>query len=152
MCVIVDLMKTSYTTTILGFGNHAAIEIPEEQLKKIGGNRRAPLKITVNNYTYQSTATGMNGKCLVVFPKKDREEAGVDSGDTVKVELELDSGYREVIIPNELKKALKFKGLSEKFENLTYSKRKEFARQVSDAKSLDTKERRIEKIINQLSG
>ena len=145
-------MKTSYTTTILGFGNHAAIEIPEEQLKKIGGNRRAPLKITVNNYTYQSTATGMNGKCLVVFPKKDREEAGVDSGDTVKVELELDSGYREVIIPNELKKALKFKGLSEKFENLTYSKRKEFARQVSDAKSLDTKERRIEKIINQLSG
>lgn len=144
-------MKTSYTTTILGFGNHAAIEIPEKQLKKIGGNRRAPLKITVNNYTYQSTATVMNGKCLVVFPKKDREKAGVDSGDTVKVELELDSGYREVLVPNELKKALKVMGLIEKFENLTYSKRKEFARQVSDAKALDTKERRIEKIIKQLS-
>ena len=68
-------MKTIYKNTILGFGKHAAIEIPEAELEKIGGNKRAPLKITVNGYTYQSTATGMNGKCVVLryiyyyFPK-----------------------------------------------------------------------------------
>ena len=50
-------MKTTYQTTVLGFGNHAAIQIPDENLAELGGNKRAPLKVTVNGYTYQSTAT-----------------------------------------------------------------------------------------------
>lgn len=144
-------MKAKYFTTILGFGNHAAIEIPEAQLKKIGGNRRAPLKITVNSYTYQSTATVMDGKCLVVFPKKYRENAGVESGDRVEVQLELDSGYRRVAVPKELSEALKKEGLKEKFVGLTYSKRKEYSRQVLEAKAQETKTRRVEKIVNELS-
>ena len=143
-------MKTKYTTTILGFGNHAAIEIPEDELKKIGGNRRAPLKITINNYTYQSTATVMNGKCLVVFPKKDRESAGAESGDRLEVVLELDSGYRQVIIPRELSEVLNKEGLKREFDQLIYSRRKEYARQVADAKALDTKTRRIKKILDEL--
>lgn len=143
-------MKTKYITTILGFGNHAAIEIPEDELKKIGGNKRAPLKITVNGYTYQSTATVMDGKCLVVFPKKDRENAGVDSGDKLEVQLELDSGYRQVEVPKELEIALQQSGIKEKFDELTYSKRKEYARQVADAKANDTKARRIEKILTEI--
>jgi len=144
-------MKTIYITTILGFGNHAAIEIPEDELKKIGGNKRAPLKITVNNYTYQSTATAMDGKCLVVFPKKDRQNAGVESGDRLMVQLELDSGYRQVEVPKELAAALKKSGLRKKFDELIYSKRKEYARQISDAKADDTKMRRIGKILADLN-
>ena len=143
-------MKTTYETTILGFGNHAAIEIPEKNLAELGGNKRAPLKITINGYTYQSTATGMNGKCLVVFPIKDREASGVNSGDTVMVTLELDSGYREVNMPDELIEALKVNGLTEIFHDLTYSKRKEFARQVSEAKAHETKLSRINKILKLL--
>lgn len=144
-------MKTKYMTTILGFGNHAAIEIPSDQLKKIGGSKRAPLKITVNNYTYQSTATVKDGMCLVVFPMRDRLKAGVASGDKAEVTLELDSGYRQVIVPKELKVALDSEGLKEKFASLTYSRRKEYARQVVDAKAITTKTRRIEKIIAELS-
>ena len=143
-------MKTSYTTTILGFGNHAAIEIPPEQLQELGGNKRAPLKITLNGYTYQSTATVMDGKCLVVFPTRDREASGVASGDTVQVTLELDPGYRNVDVPAELTAALQANGLSDVFAELAYSKRKEFARQVAEAKALDTKTRRIDKIITTL--
>lgn len=41
-------------------------------------------------------------------------------------------------------------GLSETFNSLTYSKRKEFARQVREAKAEDTRKRRIEKVISQL--
>lgn len=143
-------MKTTYTTTILGFGKHASIEIPEDELSKIGGNKRAPLKVTVNNHTYQSTATGMNGKCLVVFPLREREKAGVDSGDTVEVTLELDDGYREVAVPDELSQALQKARLKEKFEGQIYSKRKEFARQVAEAKATETKLRRIEKVLTEL--
>lgn len=140
-------MKTTYKTTILGFGNHAAIEIPNEQREKLGGSKKLPLKVTVNGYTYQSTATGMDGRTLVVFPQKDRDASGVKAGDTLPVTLELDSGYREVDVPAELTEALKTRGLLKKFEALTYSKRKEFARQVAEAKAAETKQKRIEKII-----
>lgn len=143
-------MKATYETTVLGFGNHAAIEIPDEILSKIGGNRKAPLKVTINDYTYQSTATGMDGKCLVVFPTRDRDATGTKAGDKITVTLELDSGYRQVEVPAELNQALARNGLSDKFHDLTYSKRKEFARQVSEAKADETKSRRIEKIISTL--
>ena len=53
-------MKTTYETVVLGFGNHAAIEIPPEQLAALGGNKRMPLKVTVKDYTYQSTAAVMD--------------------------------------------------------------------------------------------
>jgi bifunctional DNA-binding transcriptional regulator/antitoxin component of YhaV-PrlF toxin-antitoxin module len=145
-------MKTSYKTTILGFGNHAAIEIPAENLAELGGNKRAPLKVTLNGYTYQSTAAVMDGKCLVVFPTRDREASGVASGDTLTVTLELDAGYRNIDVPAELVAALNDNKLDKIFYDLAYSKRKEFARQVTEAKAEDTKARRIEKIITELKG
>lgn len=143
--------RTTYETTILGFGNHAAIEIPEKNLAELGGSKRAPLKVTLAGYTYQSTAAVMDGKCLVVFPTKDRNASGVASGDTVTVTLELDAGYREVEMPSELLDALKKDNLDKKFHDLSYSARKEYARQVAEAKAPETKTRRLEKIIEQLS-
>ena len=144
-------MKTTYQTVVIGSGNHASIEIPDKNLAEIGGNRRAPLKVTINGYTYQSTATGVNGQCRVVFPSRDREAVGAKAGDLITVTLELDAGYRHVDVPAELTEALAAHGLSEAFNNLIYSTRKEFARQVREAKAAETKQRRIAKIIAQLS-
>jgi hypothetical protein len=136
-----------YETVVIGVGNHASIEIPDENLADIGGNRRAPLKVTINGHTYQSTATGVDGKCMVVFPMRDREAAGVTAGDYVWVTLELDSGYRQVEVPPELADALQAAGLSETFHELTYSKRREFVRQINDARADATRARRLQKII-----
>ena len=144
-------MKTIYETTVIGSGNHASLEIPMSNLKEIGGNKRAPLKITINGYTYQSTATGVEGKCMVVFPMRDREAAGAKVGDLVEVTLELDSGYREVLLPKTLAATLMAEKLTKKFADLSYSLRKEFARSVTEAKSEETKARRIDKIISYLN-
>jgi len=148
--VIIIIMKTTYITTVIGHGNHASIEIPDENLKELGANKRAPLKVTINGYTYQSTATGVNGKCMVVFPQRDRTASKVKAGDSITVHLELDEGYREVVVPVELVSALKSKKLSRKFKDLTYSKRKEYVRQVFEAKADATRLRRIDKILNEL--
>jgi bifunctional DNA-binding transcriptional regulator/antitoxin component of YhaV-PrlF toxin-antitoxin module/putative transposon-encoded protein len=147
-----ERVKTTYETVVIGFGNHASIEIPDKSLAEIGGNKRAPLKITINGYTYQSTATGVDGKCMVVFPSRDREASGAKAGDRIMVTLEIDDGYRHVDVPQALEEALAANGLSETFHDLTYSRRKEFARQVSEAKAEDTRARRIEKVVAALKG
>ncbi len=144
-------VKTTYETVILGFGNHASIEIPDENLAELGGSKRAPLKVTLGGYTYQSTATVSLGKCMVVFPTRDREASGVWAGDRVTVTLELDDGYREVEVPAELREALETHKLTTVFHELTYSKRKEFARQVSEVKSEETRTRRVKKVIDALN-
>ncbi len=147
---MISTMKTTYETTVIGFGNHAAIEIPDKNLTEISGNKRAPLKITINGYTYQSTATGVGGKCMVVFPTHDREASGAAAGDLITVTLELDDGYRHVDVPAELSEAIDINGLSKVFQNLTYSKRKEFARQINEAKADATRVRRIQKVVKEL--
>jgi bifunctional DNA-binding transcriptional regulator/antitoxin component of YhaV-PrlF toxin-antitoxin module len=145
-------MSVTYETKVIGYKNHASLAIPDEVLAELGTNRRAPLKVTINGYTYQSTATAVNGECRVVFPQKDRDSAVAKADDVVMVTLELDSGVREVVMPEELAAALETAGLSDVFEALTYSKRKEFARQVSEAKAEETKAKRITKVLAELAG
>ncbi len=145
-------MSVTYETKVIGYKNHASIAIPDEVLAELGTNRRAPLKVTINGYTYQSTATAVNGECRVVFPQKDRDAAEAKADDVVIVTLELDSGVREVVMPEELAAALETSGLADVFEALTYSKRKEFARQVSEAKAEETKAKRITKVLAELAG
>jgi bifunctional DNA-binding transcriptional regulator/antitoxin component of YhaV-PrlF toxin-antitoxin module len=140
-------MRVKYETEVLGEGNHASLLIPEWVLEKLNTNKRAPLKVTVNGHTYQSTAVGVAGECRVVFPSAERIAAKATAGEIVEVTLELDSGYREVEMPKELAKALKSSGLAKTFADLSYSKRKEFARQVSEAKTEETMLRRIEKVL-----
>ena len=141
-------MAVKYETEVLGEGNHASLLIPDWVLEALKTNKRAPLKVTVNGHTYQSTAVGVAGECRVVFPSAERKAAKVSSGDIVEVMLELDSGYREVQMPAELVKALKSNGLTKIFADLSYSKRKEFARQVSEAKTEETLLRRIDKVLS----
>jgi uncharacterized protein YdeI (YjbR/CyaY-like superfamily) len=50
-------------------------------------------------------------------------------------------------MPKELIVAPKANGFAKTFADLSYSKRKEFARQVSEAKTEETKLRRIEKVL-----
>jgi bifunctional DNA-binding transcriptional regulator/antitoxin component of YhaV-PrlF toxin-antitoxin module len=140
-------MSVKYETEVLGEGNHASLLIPDWVLEELKTNKRAPLKVTVNGHTYQSTAVGVAGECRVVFPSAERKAAKVASGDIVEVTLELDSGYREVEVPKELITALKSQGLTKTFADLSYSKRKEFARQVSEAKTEETRIRRIDKVL-----
>jgi len=144
-------MGIEYETEVIGEGNHASLLIPDWVLNKLKTHKRAPLKITINGHTYQSTATGVAGECRVVFPLANRQAAGVQSGHRVKVSLELDSGYREVPMPGDLLEALKTNGLLGSFSALSYSKRKELARQVSEVKTDATRSRRLASVIEYLT-
>ena len=143
-------MSVTYETTVIPSGNHASIAIPDEILAKLGANRRAPLVITVNGHSYRSTATAVNGECRVVFPSVERKAAGASGGDRITVTLELDSGYRNVELHPDFEDALATANLRERFDALSYSARKEYARAIRDAKADDTRARRIAKAIAEL--
>jgi uncharacterized protein YdeI (YjbR/CyaY-like superfamily) len=93
----------------------------------------------------------MGGRTLISLPKAHREAAGLKGGDAVTVTLVLDAGPRQVDVPPQLRAALEAAGLADRFAELTYSKRKEYARQVTEAKTDATRDRRIEKVLADLS-
>jgi bifunctional DNA-binding transcriptional regulator/antitoxin component of YhaV-PrlF toxin-antitoxin module len=121
--------------------------VPEKNILELGTNKRPPVNVNVNGFTYKSTVAVMGGRYMISFPKANRVATGLKAGDEIRVILELDEGVREVVVPQALQDALKKNSLSEKFAKLAYSKRKEYARLVNDAKADDTRNRRIEKII-----
>ena len=146
------MIKTTFSTKLSAFGNNTGIEIPDVNAAELGTNKRPPVKVQVNDYVFQSTLAVMGGKNLISFSKAHRESSGIAAGDNIKVTLILEEGPREVDVPNELQSSLESHNLLGLFSSLAYSKRKEFARQVNDAKTDETRERRILKIIEALNG
>ena len=144
-------MQTTFDTEILGFGNNTGIEVPDESLAALGAGKRPPVVVSLGDYSYRSTAGVMGGRTLISLPKVHRDAAGLKAGDRVTVTLVLEEGPRPVDVPAQLQAALDRAGLAQRFGELAYSKRKEFARQVIDAKIDETCNRRIDKVIAALA-
>lgn len=143
-------MKTTFKTTIFVDGNNTGIHVPPEQIELLASGKRPPVVVKIGSHTYRSTIAVMGGYFLIPLSKANREAAGVKGRDKVEVTLTLDDQPRIVDVPKELEAALKKANKWETFEGLSYSKRKEFARQVSEAKAEDTRERRIAKVLEQV--
>src|SRR5256885_15381701 len=81
--------------------------------------------------------------CLGVL-KSIQEAAGVKQGDTVTVELELDTARRVVELPADLAKAIaQDKKASAAWDKLSFTNKKEMARGLEEAKKPETRERRV---------
>ena len=143
----------TFHTTILKFGpNNTGIEIPEEIIEKLDSGKRPPVIVTVKNYSYRSTVAVMSGKFMISLSAAHRQAAGVQGGENVDITLELDLEPRTVELPKDLKAALSEAGALAAFEKAAPSMRKEYVRQVESAKAQETRERRIVKIVEKLSG
>ena len=132
--------------------NTAGIHVPDEAIEKLGGGKRPLVKVTIKNYTYRSAVAVMDGKYMVSLSSEHRVAAGVQGGDKVDVTLALDLESRTVQLPKDLEAALKKAGALEAFEKSAPSMKKEYVRQVEEAKAQETRERRIAKIVEKLSG
>lgn len=143
----------TFHTTILRTGkNTAGIRVPEEIIEKLGSNKRPLVNVTIKKYTYRSAVAVMGGKFMIGVSAENRQAAGVQGGEEVDVTIELDLEPRTVELPKDLRAALINTGVLEAFENSAPSMRKEYVRQVEEAKAQETRERRIVKIVEKLSG
>ena len=115
------------------------------------GKVRAPVRGTVNSFPYRSTIMRYGDTYYLGLNREVRERAGVDAGDCVAVEMELDDAPREVDVPDELARALGEDADARKaFGALSYTHRKEYARWISEAKRNETRRRRVENAIAML--
>ena len=141
----------TFHTTILQMGNNTGIPVPDEVVEQLGAGKRPLVRVTLNDYTYRSSVATMNGKFMISLSKAHREAAGVQGGEAMEVTVALDLEPRTVEIPADLKSALVDAGALEAFEKTAPSMKKEYVRQVEEAKAQTTRERRIAKIVEKLS-
>src|SRR5438045_362294 len=115
------------TATLEPRGPAAAVVLDAGQVAAVGeGAKRFPVVATVNGYTWRTTVARMRGEFLLGLNRDVRREAGVEAGDTVEVDLELDTAPREVEMPAPLAAALAEDSEARvAFDGLAYTHRKE---------------------------
>jgi hypothetical protein len=144
-------MSSSFDTVIRAFGNNAGIEVPPEVLTELGARKRPKVVVRAGGYTFATTVGAMSGTALISLSKAHRDASGLKAGDKIHVVLELDTTPAELVIPTELTAALAEASLTEAFAKLATSRRKEYARQIAEAKTEPTRDRRLAKIVADLS-
>jgi hypothetical protein len=111
--------------------------------REVFGKARAPVKVTINGYTYRSTIANMGKGALIPLRESNRVAAGVERGETVEIILELDTEKREVIAPADLEAALKSAGAWDRFREASFTDQKEHVAGIEDAKRPETRDKRI---------
>lgn len=145
------MVEKTFRTTITTVRDGSACFIPLDfDPKPVFGKVRAPVKVTLNGYTYRSTIASMGGQVCVPLRRSNREAAGLAGGETLDVTLELDTDERTVEIPPDLGKGLTVAG-RKNWEALSYSHQREYAEAVIGAKRADTRARRVEQAANRLN-
>lgn len=141
-----------FRTKILPAGKTAAgIEVPAKVVAALGSSKRPPVRATINGFTYRSTVAVMGGKFMLGVSNEVRKSAGVAAGDTVDIDLELDTEAREVPIPPDFAAALARSATATKFfEGLSYSRKLRLVTPI-DVKDAETRKRRISETMARLS-
>jgi hypothetical protein len=146
-----DAKKVSFNTTILQLGNNTGINVPDEVVEKLGAGKKPPVIVTVNDYTYRNTIAVMGGKFMIGVSADIRSKTGIKGGDKVKVTLELDTKPREVEVPADFQRLLdKNSKARQFFETLSYSNKQRYVLPLGQARTEETRQRRMEKAINDL--
>jgi len=128
-----------------------AIRVPFDP-KPVFGTTRAPVKVTLNGYTYRSTIASMGEGPFLPLRRSHREAAGLVGGETLAVTLELDSEKREVKPPSRLVRALKAHPPAwDRWQELSYTHQREYAEAVTGAKKEETRLRRIEAAVRAIA-
>ena len=113
-------------------------------LKEAFGRARPPVKIRIRGYTWRTTPGVYDGVGHVVVNRHVKAATGVDAGDRVRIEMELDTEPRTVSVPSDLAEALTHDAAAEMaFSKLSFTHRREYVEWVEEAKRPETRQRRI---------
>lgn len=129
----------------------AGVHLPDDVVEALGKGRKPPVKATINGYTWRSTVAVMGGEYWLGVSKEVRRNAGVQAGQEVDLTLELDTEERVLEVPPDFAAALDAEPEARRFfDTLSYSNKRRFTYSIDDAKTPETRQRRIDKSVDQL--
>jgi hypothetical protein len=140
-----------FSTTILQSGNNTGIVVPPAVVDGLGGGKKPAVTVTIGSYSYRSSVAVMGGQFLIPLSAERRAESGIKGGDAIEVELTLDTEPREVVVPEDLSLALAGDAAAKAFfESLSYSNKLRHVLSITDAKTPETRQKRIDKTMDML--
>jgi hypothetical protein len=140
-------------TLELGGKTATGIHVPDRVVESLGAGRRPPVKVTIRGHSYPSTIATMGGRFMLPVSAENRSCAGVSAGDEFDVQVALDTKPRTVEVPTDLAEALDREAdAKRRFDQLTYSQQRRYVLSVEGAKQPETRKRRIEKTVAELTG
>lgn len=142
-----------HATLILSGKTATGIQVPDAIVDQLGAGKRPPVRVSIGSYTYRTTVAPMGGQFWIPVSAEIRAGAGINAGDELDVEIENDTEPREVVVPEDLLAALEADPAAKQaFEKLSYSNKRQHVLSVEDAKTPETRQRRVEKVITTLRG
>ncbi|HYJ70505.1 MAG TPA: YdeI/OmpD-associated family protein [Nocardioidaceae bacterium] len=140
-------------TLELGGKTATGIHVPDAVVESLGAGRRPPVQVTINGHSYPSTIASMGGRFMLPMSAENRSCAGVSAGDEVDVQLVVDTRPRTVDVPTDLAEALDREAdAKRRFGELSYSHQRRYVLSVEGAKQPETRKRRIDKTVAELTG
>ena len=129
------------------------LEVPREVVEALGAGKRPAVTITINGHSWKSRVAIMRGRYLLGLSNANRKTAGVVTGDEVEVEVEIDAEPRVVVEPADFARALDADPVARTaYDHLSYSRKREHALDIENAKKPETRVRLIEKALAALRG
>lgn len=142
----------TFRTTIRLEGKTATgIVVPPEVVEALGSGKKPAVIVEINGYKYRSSIAVRGDLYMIPLSAEHRNGAGVSAGDDVNVSLSLDTAPREVEVPADLAQLLDTTPAAKvAFEALSYSRKRAIVEPIQQAKTPETRHRRIEKALSTL--
>ena len=139
----------SFRATIRQAGKTATgIAVPEAVVAELGSGKKPAVVVRIGSYEYRSTVASMGGESLIPLSSEHRAASGLAAGDEVDVTVTLDELPREVPLPPEVRQALNADpALADAYAALSYSRQRALIEPIDQAKTAETRERRVVKAL-----
>ena len=113
--------------------------------------KRPAVLVTINGHRFSTTIGSMKGLFKIPVSAERRRTIGIEAGDVLRVSVVLDETPAEIEVPADLTASLASdRGAADFFAGLTASQRRGFIAPIEEAKTADTRERRVEKTVKAL--
>jgi hypothetical protein len=140
--------SATFETTVAASGNNTGIVVPDEVIELLAAGKRPPVLVNVNGHEYRNTVAVMGGQHLIGISAAIRKATGLKGGDPIRVTLTVADSPREINVPADLAAALAADGQAGAFfGKLSNSMQRYHVDNIDNAKSAETRQRRIEKAI-----
>ena len=148
----VELVLEGVRASLDRFGVRFDTWFSERDLYQRGEVDAALAQLDENGHTYRSSIASMRGVYILGVSAENRAAAGVAAGDVVDLDIEVDSAPRVVAVPEDFAAALDREPPGRTaFDSLAYSHQLRHVLAIDDAKTPETRQRRIAKAVGMLT-